>query len=73
MKPGELTQAIARQVRDLRKQRKWTQHDLARASGRHQTTISRIEHAGPDDKTTVQTLESIARALGCKVKVEFLE
>jgi len=51
-------------VRALRRQRGWTQHQLAEAPGVSRATIARIE-AG-DSNPDLDTLGMIARALGVR-------
>lgn len=51
-------------VRDLRKDRGWTQKDLERESGVAQSTLSRIERGGSHGSYAA-TLRALARAFGC--------
>lgn len=52
-------------MRDLRKQRGWTQEDLARAANLTTGTISRVERG--EDIPNLPTAQAIARALGVGV------
>ncbi len=56
---------IARQARDLRRQRQFTQADLSRLTGVAKSDISRFENgrAAP----TTRTIDRIAKALGARV------
>lgn len=57
---------IGERVKELRKERSWTQEKLAEASGLPQSHISRIERG--DLSPSHLTLEKIASALGLHVK-----
>lgn len=59
---------LAKNLRKLRRERKWTQRDLARASGVSRRTIGRYEWGGAKPrKPNPRTLEKLADALGCTV------
>jgi transcriptional regulator with XRE-family HTH domain len=55
---------IAHEVRRRRKQRGWTQADLAARAGCHKNTVINIEKASPSQ---LETLNSIAEALGTRL------
>jgi DNA-binding XRE family transcriptional regulator len=59
--------AMAREVRELRKERKLTQKQLAAASGINQGEISRIECA--QTNPTASTLAALLAPLGARVGV----
>ena len=61
---SQVAKALARNVRRLRKDRGWTQDELAAKFEIEQTAISLIENhrANP----TLETLEAIANCLGVK-------
>ena len=52
-------------VRDLRKERAWTQEQLAQAAGRHWTYIGGIERG--ERNVTLQVVADIARALDIEI------
>ncbi len=56
---------VARQVRALRRRKRWRQADLARAARVSRTLISRIE-CGRADTLTVATLDRVTAALGAR-------
>jgi transcriptional regulator with XRE-family HTH domain len=59
--------ALARNVRRLRKLREWNQTELAEAAGGiRQAAISQIENR--KGNPTLDTLEHVASALGCRVR-----
>lgn len=62
-----LASAVAR----ARKQRKLTQTQLAAACGMNQTTISRLENPDNKHSVTLATLNKVAAALGCNMRVVF--
>ena len=62
-----LASAVAR----ARKQRKLTQAQLAAACGMNQTTISRLENPDNKHSVTLATLNKVAAALGCNMRVVF--
>ena len=59
---SEVLDALARNVRRLRKKRNWTQDELAAAAGIEQTAVSLIENRRSNP--TVQIIEKVASALG---------
>jgi transcriptional regulator with XRE-family HTH domain len=65
-----LNTTIATQLRIIREQRELTQAELAAAVGTKQTAISRIENVN-NAARNIGTLEAIAFALGCRLKVSF--
>jgi transcriptional regulator with XRE-family HTH domain len=61
---------IAAQVRTLRRQRGWTQEDLAQRAGIKQSRISKIE--GADfESVTLTTLRKLAQAFDVHARVSF--
>ncbi|WP_084788930.1 helix-turn-helix domain-containing protein [Bradyrhizobium sp. Cp5.3] len=63
---------IAFQIRALREQRRWNQGDLAKASGKTQSVISRLED--PDyGKLSLQSCLEIAIAYDLPLLVQFVE
>jgi|ERR1041385_4155338 transcriptional regulator with XRE-family HTH domain len=56
-----VSKALAANVRRIRKERGWTQDDLAAETEVEQAAISRIENARANP--TLEMLESLARAL----------
>ena len=65
-----LNTTIATQMRVIREQRELTQAQLATAVGTKQSAISRIENVN-NAARNIGTLEAIAFALGCRLKVSF--
>lgn len=61
--------ALARQLFDLRKARRWTQQQLARKSGVQQSEISRIERG--EGNPTLATLCALTAALGVQLSFTF--
>jgi len=62
---------IAYQILKLRKQQKMSQAELARRIGTRQSNIARME-TGQQNFTTT-TLQKIAAAFGCKLKIDFVK
>ena len=62
---------IAYQILDLRKKRKMSQLDLASIIGTTQSNVARME-AGQQNFTTI-TLQKIAEAFNCDLKVNFVK
>lgn len=59
------SETFAHRIRKLRKAKKWTQKDLARASGVSRRTICRYEWNGVKPRT--KNLRKLAAALECTV------
>jgi XRE family transcriptional regulator, regulator of sulfur utilization len=57
--------ALGARIRQLRKDREWSQEDLAAASGMHWTYIGQVERG--ERNLTLQSLRSIAKALNLKM------
>jgi transcriptional regulator with XRE-family HTH domain len=64
-------EAVGEHIRDLRRQKGWTQTDLSEAAVLPQATISRIE-SGAVKHPSIRTLKRIADALGVQFDV-FIE
>lgn len=62
---NELTYKIGRRVAYFRKQRKWSQDDLAETSGKIVNTISKIERGLGDPQ--ISSLDAIAKALNMEL------
>jgi len=62
---------LASAVTRARKQRKLTQTQLAAACGMNQTTVSRLENPDNKHSVTLATLNKVAAALGCNMRVVF--
>lgn len=58
--------SVAERVRALRKNKKWSQDELAAAAGVHRNTIATLETVAIGDMG-VETLRAIARALDVPV------
>jgi len=67
--PNETQQAVARQIRQIREQKKYTQSQLAQKLGVIQPYISRIESGR--ENCSVETLREVAKALGKKLTIKF--
>ncbi|MBC9879926.1 helix-turn-helix transcriptional regulator [Bradyrhizobium sp. INPA01-394B] len=61
---SQIAKALGRNVRRLRKDRGWTQDELAAKLNVEQTAVSLIENARANP--TLETLEAIAVCLGVK-------
>lgn len=57
----EIEQRLAERVKRYRKERQWSQEELADRAGLHRTFISQIERA--TKRSTIVTVERIAKAL----------
>jgi len=64
-----ISKQIANQIVALRKERGWTQKDLARFTITKQQVISRIECG--KEHITIKTLSRIATAFNKKLQIEF--
>jgi transcriptional regulator with XRE-family HTH domain len=60
-----IQRTLGARIRTLRKDRKWSQEDLAAASGLHWTYIGQVERG--ERNLTLASLQSIAKALGLKI------
>ncbi len=54
--------ALGRRIRELREQRGWSQRELARQTGRHQSSVSDWENGAAD--MSLATIVRLADALG---------
>lgn len=57
----DIARRLAERVRALRREKGWSQEELAHRAGMHRTFISQVERA--DKNTTIRSTEKIARAL----------
>jgi transcriptional regulator with XRE-family HTH domain len=57
--------ALGARIRHLRKEREWSQEDLAAASDLHWTYIGQVERG--ERNLTLQSLKAIAKALNLKM------
>jgi transcriptional regulator with XRE-family HTH domain len=57
--------ALGARIRQLRKERKWSQENLAAASDMHWTYIGQVERG--ERNLTLQSLRAISKALGMKM------
>lgn len=62
---------LASAITRARKVRKLTQTQLAAACGMNQTTISRLENPDNKHSVTLATLNKVAAAMGCNMRVVF--
>ena len=58
----EIEQRLAERVRRLRREKGWSQEELADRAGLHRTFISQIERSVK--RTTIRSLQKVAEALG---------
>lgn len=61
--------AVLRQLISLREQHGWSQHELADRAGMKQSQLALLETGHVEPK--LNTLERLARAMGCKVCESF--
>ena len=59
---SEIKEAFANGLRQARKMRRWTQHQLAEAAALSVDTVSRLEHG--DASPSFESIEALAKALG---------
>ena len=57
----EIELRLAERVKRFRKERQWSQEELADRAGLHRTFVSQIERA--TKRSTIVTVERVARAL----------
>ena len=62
----DVRERLGRNVQRLRRQRGWSQEELADQSGLHRTYISGIER-GIRNPTTITIVGWVAKALGCSI------
>lgn len=62
---------VALQIRGLREKRGWSQEELARRAGLHQTQISNLEMCKWKHDFTTETLRKVARAFGVRLRISF--
>lgn len=68
---AEATTAIAHQIRILRQQRQWTQHDLARLLKTTQAAVSRLEDPSYG-RLSIKTLLDLAHTFDTGLQVKFV-
>lgn len=56
---------LAKNVRELRQEKEWSQDELAARSGLHRTYVGTVERA--EQSITVDSMEKLATALNVKV------
>jgi transcriptional regulator with XRE-family HTH domain len=61
----EIARRLAGRVRALRREKGWSQEELAHRAGLHRTFISQVERAAKN--TTIGSTEKIATALGVRM------
>lgn len=66
----DIQAVLGERVRKLRKERGWSQEDLAAASKLHWTYIGQVERG--ERNLTLQSIQSIARALKIKIAELFV-
>jgi transcriptional regulator with XRE-family HTH domain len=66
MKNSQILKRFARNVRNLRKEKGWTQEELARRADLHRTYIGSIERH--ERNVSLVNVENIARALGVQAR-----
>lgn len=59
---SEIKEAFANGLRQARKMRRWTQHQLAEAAALSVDTVSRLERG--DASPSFESIEALAKALG---------
>jgi transcriptional regulator with XRE-family HTH domain len=59
--PAQTKRLLARNIRRLRKEKAWSQHDLANEAGLRQALVSALELG--DANPTLESLDKIATAL----------
>lgn len=62
---------IADQIKLLRRDRGWSQGELAKRSGIMQSMLSRLENTS-NEMITIKTLMKLARAMGAELKIELV-
>lgn len=60
----EIEFRLAERVKRYRKERQWSQEELADRAGLHRTFVSQIERA--TKRTTIRSVGQLAEALGVK-------
>ena len=61
----EIQKRLATRVRAMRRDKGWSQEELAHQAGVHRTFVSQIERAVKI--STIVTVEKVARALGVRI------
>jgi transcriptional regulator with XRE-family HTH domain len=64
-----LMQIVGGRIRDLRKEKGWSQEELAHASGLHTTYIGKLERS--QHQATLESLAKVTRALGITLEEFF--
>ncbi len=66
---SDLMKMIGGRIRNLRKEKGWSQEELADRAGLHFTYIGKIERS--EHKVTIESLEKVTRALGVSLEEFF--
>lgn len=66
---SDLMDSIGGRIRSLRKDKGWSQEELADRAGLHFTYIGKIERS--EHKVTIESLEKVTRALGVSLEEFF--
>ncbi|WP_054941692.1 helix-turn-helix domain-containing protein [Paenibacillus ihuae] len=66
---SNLMDIIGVRIRSLRKEKGWSQEELAERAGLHFTYIGKIERS--EHKVTIESLEKVTRALGISLEEFF--
>lgn len=64
---------VARLIIQIRKEKGWTQKDLAEQLGTTQSAISRLENMEHPQNVSVEYLSKIARTFGRRLKIEMVD
>lgn len=67
--PKSLQSALGDRIRALRKEREWSQEQLAERAGLHWTYIGQSERG--ERNMTLQSIKAIAKAFGMKISELF--
>lgn len=66
---SELMNNIGGRIRNLRKEKGWSQEELAERAGLHFTYVGKIERS--EHRVTIESLEKVTRALGISLEEFF--
>lgn len=70
---SELLRTIGKQIRQARKEKGWSQAQLAEAAGTFQPVVSRVERGESLKQPTLELLDRVAKAMGKRVVVQLAE